>query len=295
MDKVDIEEKYITMAAFQFTHPESFDFARPETWEKWFQRFERFRSASSLESKAEEVQVNTLIYCMGGEAEDILDSLNLSDADRKKYKNVTEALQKYFVPKRNVIFERAKFNQRTQMKGESVDTYETNLYKLAENCIFGELRDQLIRDRLVVGLRDYKLSEKLQLDAELTLEKAITQARQHETVKKQQPMFRGKTTVHCEESIDAVKIRYQKQTNPRRLQPSEGGLSRKSVQMLQMRDKWTFCQVLPVKTNRERHGRLGERGRVRVSGGFPWIGGRKRRGALDNQHQTGEDGHYLQS
>jgi len=218
VDKVDIEEKYITMAAFQFTHPESFDFARQETWEKWFQRFESFRSASSLGSKAGEVKVNTLIYCMGGEAEDILDSLNLSDADRKKYKNVTEALQKYFVPKRNVIFERAKFNQRTQMEGESVDTYVTNLYKLAENCKFGELRDQLIRDRLVVGLRDYKLSEKLQLDAELTLEKAITQARQHETVKKQQPMLRGKTTVHCEESIDAVKIRYQKQTNPRRLQ-----------------------------------------------------------------------------
>ena len=41
----------------------------------------------------------------------------------------------------------------------------------------------MIRNRLVVGLGDSKLSEKLQLDPELTLEKAITQVRQAETVK----------------------------------------------------------------------------------------------------------------
>ena len=32
----------------------------------------------------------------------------------------------------------------------------------------------MIRDRIVVGLHDAKLSETLQLDAELTLEKAVT-------------------------------------------------------------------------------------------------------------------------
>lgn len=45
---------------------------------------------------------------------------------------------------------------------------------MAERCNYGSLKDELIRDRLVVGLRDIKLGEKLQLDAELTLEKEIT-------------------------------------------------------------------------------------------------------------------------
>ena len=49
----------------------------------------------------------------------------------------------------------------------------------------------MIRDRLVVGLRDATLSEKLQLDAELTLERALTKVRQAEAVKKQQPLMRG--------------------------------------------------------------------------------------------------------
>lgn len=92
----------------------------------------------------------------------------------------------HFVVKRNVIFERAIFNLRSQQDGESVDNFITDLYCLAEYCEFGTLRDDLIRDRIVVGIKDKKLSEQLQLDSKLTLEKAITKTRQSETVKRQQ-------------------------------------------------------------------------------------------------------------
>ena len=63
-------------------------------------------------------------------------------------------------------------------------TFITALHALAEHCNFGVLTDEMIRDRIVVGLQDAKLSEKLQLDAELTLSKAINQARQSKAVKK---------------------------------------------------------------------------------------------------------------
>ena len=42
-----------------------------------------------------------------------------------------------------------------------------------------------------MGLKDKKLSDKLQLNPKLTLEKAVTQARQSETVKKQQDILQG--------------------------------------------------------------------------------------------------------
>ena len=47
---------------------------------------------------------------------------------------------------------------------------------------------------VVVGIRDTALSEKLQVDANLDLEKAITTACQTETVKKQQSTVRGMAT-----------------------------------------------------------------------------------------------------
>ena len=46
------------------------------------------------------------------------------------------------------------------------------LYRLADNCDYRAMREEMIRDRLVVGIRDRQLSKSLQLDAELTLEKA---------------------------------------------------------------------------------------------------------------------------
>ena len=44
----------------------------------------------------------------------------------------------------------------------------------------------MLRDRIVVGIRDAGLSERLQLDPDLTLEKAKKVVRQKEAVKEQQ-------------------------------------------------------------------------------------------------------------
>ena len=63
-------------------------------------------------------------------------------------------------------------------------------WPLAEHCGYGPLRDEMIQDRLLVGLRHARLSEKLQLDADLTLSKALA-ACQYEAVKKQQGVIRG--------------------------------------------------------------------------------------------------------
>ena len=59
----------------------------------------------------------------------------------------------------------------------------------------------------MVGLLDAKLSEKLQLDPELTLPKAINQARQSEAVKKQQTLMRNdfKESTGTKNEVDAVK------------------------------------------------------------------------------------------
>ena len=136
--------------------------------------------------------MNTLIYAMGDQADDILRSFALSEEHRKDYATVKSTFDKHFVPRRNVIFERAKFNQRIQQEGEPVESFITALYALAEHCGYGELHDDMIRDRIVVGIRNSALSEKLQLDPELTLAKAATQVRQAEAVKQQQPLVRGK-------------------------------------------------------------------------------------------------------
>ena len=91
----------------------------------------------------------------------------------KKYQPVTAKFQGHFVKKRNVIYERTRFNMRVQEEGEPVDSFIT---ALSEHCQFGALQDEMLRDRTVVGIRNASLSEKLHLDPTLTLEKAVTTA-----------------------------------------------------------------------------------------------------------------------
>ena len=101
-------------ATYQVTPPEQFTFSRPQEWPKWIRRFERFRNATGLATKEETVQVNTLIYTMGDEADDILRTFRLSEEEKKVYTTVLNKFESHFVKRRNVIFERAKFNMRIQ-------------------------------------------------------------------------------------------------------------------------------------------------------------------------------------
>ena len=212
------------MASFRVSPPETFDFSQPDSWPRWIRRFERFRQASGLSSKGEESQVNTLIYTMGDKADDILSSFGLSEEDQKKYSVVRDKFESHFVKRRNVIFERARFNSRKQLQDETVDSFITDLFCLAEHCAYDWLREEMIR--LVVGLRDASLSEKMQLDPELTLDKAMAMARQSEAVHKQQPVVRGTqqqdTPTMEQEKIDALSYRNPKNASRYRRADKQG-------------------------------------------------------------------------
>ena len=145
---------------------------------------------SRLSEKYEANQVSALIYTMGDTADDILSTLGLSDAEKGKYDIVKAKFQAHFVKNTNVIYERAKFNGQYQQEGETVNQFVTALHTLAKHCAYGALKEEMIRDRLVVGVRDASLSLKLQMDPNLTLKTAVTAASQNEMVRKQQSIVR---------------------------------------------------------------------------------------------------------
>lgn len=59
-----------------------------------------------------------------------------------------------------------------------MENFISDLYRLAEFCEYGALKEETIHDYLVVGITNKKLSEKLQMNASLMLENAVQQARQ---------------------------------------------------------------------------------------------------------------------
>ena len=170
----------------KFPPPEPLDFSQPSTWPTWKQRWTRYATITKMNKEDKELQVSTLLYCMGSQAEEIFASINWAEeADKKDPAKVLEQFDKYFIPRRNVIFERAKFGSREQAVDESVETYVRALYQLAEYCDFGVTKDDFIRDRLVIGLRDKALSEQLQMEENLTLTLAIDKCRHKEMIQQQ--------------------------------------------------------------------------------------------------------------
>ena len=150
--------------------------------------------------------MSSLLYAMGPEADRIFKTFGLNDVDKKNYARVIEKFDHYFIPQRNIIHVRAQFNRRDQKAGETIEEYIRTLYELSENADFPN-KDDCIRDRLVLGIRDQELSEKLQLEPTLTLSTAVATARQHEAVKAEIEQQRRACT-----NVDRVGLHREKKT-----------------------------------------------------------------------------------
>ena len=84
----------------------------------------------------------------------------------------------YFAERRNTIMERQRFNRGSQKPG---NTFFQDLYRQVDNCDYSTLKDDLIRDRIVAGVRDDPLSERVQSKANLTLAHAVLMGCQAES------------------------------------------------------------------------------------------------------------------
>lgn len=179
--------------SIQVSPPEKFSFQSPINWPQWKKRFERYIAVAGLSKKSDEEKIDILLYIMGEESEQVV--IQFPQAP-KTFNEMLEAFENYFIPRRNVIFERFKFNSRQQLPGESVDSFITSLHSLAEHCEYGALKEDLIRDRIVVGMSDVKTSERLQLQSNLKLADAILAAKQAEIQQKQNNILRQEANTH---------------------------------------------------------------------------------------------------
>ena len=76
-----------------------------------------------------------------------------------------------------MIYERAMFNSCNQESNEKFEDYLRKLKLLIQTCDFGAVEDDLLRDRLVLGVNNKKLKKKLIAKADLKLTDTIDMCR----------------------------------------------------------------------------------------------------------------------
>lgn len=167
--------------------PDAFDFTNAASWPTWKIRYEDYAAVSGVSHASAEVQVRSLLYCMGPGSRPLLDTFSLSAEELLSYETVVKRFTEHFVHPANELYESSRFHKRTQEPGESVDAYYAELSRLVKRCSYPsvQVEERLVRDRFVVGLRDARLSEQLCRNSKLSLKEAWTQARQWEDAEKE--------------------------------------------------------------------------------------------------------------
>lgn len=152
-------------------------------WDFFKQQWEDYEVATGLYKQDPRIRLATLRSVMGKECLQIFLNLKLSEEEKNDVNMCIKLLEAYFKPKRNVVYERYLFNSCTQGPEETVDGYVNRLRKCASSCQFGPLTEELIRDRLVLGLREH--STKLLKEDSLDLNKALNICRSSEIASSQ--------------------------------------------------------------------------------------------------------------
>ena len=95
------------------------------------------------------------------------------EAQKTDINVVLQKLKVFCTGATNEIYECYNFNKRVLEAGESVDMSVAALQTLPKMCNYKNLADTLIRERIVVGVRDNSLRKKLLQTSDLTLKTCI--------------------------------------------------------------------------------------------------------------------------
>ena len=171
-----------------------------KTWKSWKQLWDAYETVTGLNEKDSKLRVATFVTCIGPDALDIHNGLPFQNDEEKGDMNkILELWNSYCIGETNIIYERYKFNNRNQDLNESIDTYASALRALASTCDFGELKDQLIRDRIVCGMQSNAVRRKLLQEPKLTLGRCLDVCRAAEATSAQIKAMAGQATPSSDE------------------------------------------------------------------------------------------------
>lgn len=160
-------------------------------WEKYLKRFNNLMTAMKMTDETRKRAL--LLHYVGEEVNDLFDTLPDKGEDND-FKKASEALTRYFTPKKNVSFEVFKFRNLKQESNETVDEFHTRLQIASKYCEFGENKEKEIKAQIELGTTNKKLRRYSFRTPTLTLTALLDYARTLHETEKQARGIEGKHT-----------------------------------------------------------------------------------------------------
>ena len=147
----------------------------PHAWKWWKEEITLYMDLA-MDGREEKTKVKLFLYTIGNQGLEIYDTLPFSRGPTERsLKDVIDAFETHWNPKKNETVERYRFFTRVQEEGEPLEKFIVDLKILT--CNFSTLRESLVRDRIICGIRDSKLREDLLKVADLDLDKCVNACR----------------------------------------------------------------------------------------------------------------------
>ncbi|KAK3107438.1 hypothetical protein FSP39_014641 [Pinctada imbricata] len=151
----------------------------PKAW-KSFRTHVEFMFNGPLKSKSEEEKCNYLMIRVEDKGREIYGTWTLTNDEKKSLDTLYAKFKAYVEPKSNRVFSRYKFQCIVQSDTDSCEQFITALKIAVKDCGYDN-PDEMVRDRIVFGIKSPKIREKLINEGSgLALEKAIDVARSYE-------------------------------------------------------------------------------------------------------------------
>ncbi|XP_026006848.1 synaptotagmin-14 isoform X1 [Astatotilapia calliptera] len=154
-----------------------------QTWDEYTEILEQFFVANGIDDA--EKQRAILISVVGAATYSLMRNL-LSPAKPKDktFQELVLLMKNHFDPKPSEIVQRYKFDSRSRKPNETVMEYVAELRRLAQDCNYGNTLQQMLRDRIVCGIKEDRIQRRLLSEIDLTFDKALSIAVAMETANK---------------------------------------------------------------------------------------------------------------
>ena len=163
-----------------------------QSW-KSFKQHVQFLFDGPLKKKDEEEKCAYLMLWVGEKGRSLFQTWKLSADQKKKLDNYYTGFEEYVKPTSNTIYNRYKFQSKVQNPDETFEQFVTELQLLVKDCEYDK-SDEMVRDRIVTGVRNSKIRAKLLNEGStLTLTRTLEVARTHELSHSQCSAMEDKT------------------------------------------------------------------------------------------------------
>ena len=151
-----------------------------ENWTNYTERLGHYFVANGVDDAGKRKAI--LLAACGPATFKLIQSVVGVDAlQRSTYPEIVATMKEHFDPPPSPIVQRFKFNSRMQEERESITSYLAALRALAEHCNYGDILSNMLKDRLVCGVNNAKIQNRLLAEKNLTYHRAKELALAQET------------------------------------------------------------------------------------------------------------------